>query len=561
MNTLIKSKQAKDVSKILIVDDQQLIHKDFRKILSHDQSENELDELETKLLGSSPQRTIQLPKYQIDSAFQGEEALEMVKRAHAENIPYEVVFVDMRMPPGWDGLTTIKHLWEVDKDIQVVICSAYSDCSWQQIITELGVSDRLLILKKPFDNIEIIQIAHNLTEKWKLVRLSKLKIDEMEKIIQERAAKNLEMQKQVFMATKLASIGELAAGVAHEINNPLAIIRGNIELLLLEQQVQQNNAIKAPLERANQCVDRIKNIVNGLRTYARSDTEHLEKINIHEIIDNTISLVGSIYDKDRISFDRRINAERKHVLGNVGRFQQVLMNLFSNARDAMQGKIGKIIVDTSNRDNQVFLRITDTGSGIKQEYLSRIFDPFFTTKDVGKGTGLGLGIVQSIVEMMKGKIYVESEEGIGTSFAMSFPCADGNVIENNNELQKEHSFKGKVLVVEDEENLRQLLVDNLKKTGLEVLDVADGSKALECCRQQQFDLILTDIKMPFMDGLNLLKAIKPLQKAKIIVVTGGIVTEFSKEDRNNLRSLTDAYLKKPFARGELYQALEKVLKK
>ncbi|MEI8346496.1 MAG: response regulator, partial [Pseudomonadota bacterium] len=211
MNEQVKKK---DKGRILLIDDQMSIHEDFRKVLTHDQKVDEMAELEQQFLGERQEVKVDVPEYQIDSAYQGQEGLEKVKTALAQKQPYMMAFVDMRMPPGWDGLTTIKHIWEIDKDIQVVICSAYSDYSWKEIVSVLGHSDRLLILKKPFDNIEIIQMANNLCEKWRLSGMAKLQVQDLEKLVQERTNKNLEMQKQVFHAAKLASIGELAAGVA-----------------------------------------------------------------------------------------------------------------------------------------------------------------------------------------------------------------------------------------------------------------------------------------------------------------------------------------------------------
>lgn len=155
--------------RILVVDDNRTIHEDFRKLLVPDESRRELENVERELFGlTGPWARWDL--FVIDSAFRGEEALRKVERALAEGAPYSLAFVDMRMPPGWDGIETIEHIWQVDPQLQVVICTAYSDHAWPEISKRLGRSDRLLILKKPFDGIEIVQMTYAMSRKCELDR-------------------------------------------------------------------------------------------------------------------------------------------------------------------------------------------------------------------------------------------------------------------------------------------------------------------------------------------------------------------------------------------------------
>ncbi|HMD55326.1 MAG TPA: PAS domain-containing protein, partial [Phycisphaerae bacterium] len=170
--------------RILIIDDNRAIHDDFHKILVP-KDVVDLDEIEAKLFGDSkpaPQRV----KYGLDSAYQGQEGLELVCKAVQAGQRYALAFVDMRMPPGWDGLQTIEKIWEVDPDIQVVICTAYSDYSWEEISRKFGSGDHLLILKKPFDTVEVCQLACALTEKWYLARHAHLKLNQLNSMVQER---------------------------------------------------------------------------------------------------------------------------------------------------------------------------------------------------------------------------------------------------------------------------------------------------------------------------------------------------------------------------------------
>jgi len=179
----INNKQKK--RRILIIDDNKQIHLDFKKILFiSKEKEKDLDELEKFLLGNSekPEEV----KYIIDSAFQGEEGLKKVEESLKKNEPYAVAFVDVRMPPGWDGIETASRIWKVYPDLQVVICTAYSDYSWQEMIDKLGYSENLFVLKKPFDNIEARQLAYALSKKWEITKIASLKMSDLEKNVEER---------------------------------------------------------------------------------------------------------------------------------------------------------------------------------------------------------------------------------------------------------------------------------------------------------------------------------------------------------------------------------------
>ena len=191
MNTP-NSDPARDVPhRILVVDDNRAIHDDFRKILGTDLTGDEFDSEEAKLFGSSPSASAQV-HFDLDFASQGREALDRVLAAGIAGRPYSVVFMDVRMPPGWDGIETSARLWEADPDLQIVVCTAYSDYSWEEMVTRLGRTDRLLILKKPFDIIEVVQCAHALTAKWSLLQQTRRHAEALEFAVRERTL-DLEM--------------------------------------------------------------------------------------------------------------------------------------------------------------------------------------------------------------------------------------------------------------------------------------------------------------------------------------------------------------------------------
>lgn len=174
--------------RIIVIDDNPAIHQDFIKILATNYKSKNVESLEVELFGGpvTEQDVIDLPQFQIDTATQGQEGVKSIQKALQEHRPYALAFVDIRMPPGWDGIETIRHIWKIDRDMQIVICTAYSDYTWEETVQRLGTSDNLLILKKPFDNVAVRQLACALTKKWQLMNESRKHMVMLEKIVHER---------------------------------------------------------------------------------------------------------------------------------------------------------------------------------------------------------------------------------------------------------------------------------------------------------------------------------------------------------------------------------------
>lgn len=435
--------------RILLIDDMPSIHEDFRKILSPSVSlataKGSLDAAKAALFGDEIKPAE--AGFELDSAYQGQEGLDKVQESLRNGLPYAMAFVDMRMPPGWDGAETVERLWQADPRLQVVICTAYSDTSWEEVLQRLDARDRLLILKKPFDTIEVRQLANALTAKWALTQQAEQQIDDLEAAVQERTRAMLQSE-------KLASIGQLAAGVAHEINNPIGYIFSNFGMLeeylgkLFEilDAYERAEAEMAPpalaarlralregmqldflkedvpglMQESREGIVRVRTIVQDLKDFSRVDsTQEWQLASLHQGIDSTLNVVAS---------EVRYKADVVKEYGSIPEIEclpsqvnQVIMNLVVNAAHAMGTERGRITLRTGCEGDSVWLEVADTGSGIPPEVLPRIFDPFFTTKPIGKGTGLGLSLSYGIVQKHHGRIEVRSVVGTGTTFRVVLP--------------------------------------------------------------------------------------------------------------------------------------------
>jgi two-component system, NtrC family, sensor kinase len=243
-------------------------------------------------------------------------------------------------------------------------------------------------------------------------------------VIMDDITERVDLEGQLSQADKLSSIGLLAAGVAHEVNTPLAVISSYTQMLA--KQLQGDPQKSGLLEKITRQTFRASEIVNNLLNFSRTSGTEFGDIDINKVITDTLALLEHQFKIAKIQVESDLTGQISPVQGNPGRLQQVFLNLFLNAKDAMPGG-GKLNVATSNGD-MVSVRVSDTGSGIAPEHIQRIYDPFFTTKTAPKegqkrGTGLGLSVTYGIIQEHAGKIRVESNPGSGTTFALDFPLS------------------------------------------------------------------------------------------------------------------------------------------
>ena len=467
--------------RILIVDDNHAIHEDFRKVLGRGQKANAvLRETEAVLFGNTSLLAA-VPQFELDSAHQGQEALEKVRQALAAGKPYAMTFMDVRMPPGWDGIETVQRIWREYPDLQVVICTAYSDYSWEEMTAKLGSTNNLVILKKPFDNVEVLQLAHAFTRKWELNRQAQLKLNELAEMVARRtreleaANQNLrremeertELERQLRHSQKMDAIGQLAAGVAHDFNNILTVIHGHasmLEMRLAQQEPEAKSAVQI-----RNCADRAANLVRQLLAFSRKQILQFRNVELGEVIRSVSSMLRQVVG-EHITVETDCAPGLPPIYADRGMMEQVLVNLTLNARDAMP-KGGRVSVRssavtlepdhvTANAEARpgdfVCLTVTDTGCGMEPEALTHLFEPFYTTKEVGKGTGLGLATVYGIVKQHQGWIEVQSQPGAGTTFQIFFPLSDHSttLVRKAKDPARPRAGTETVLIAEDEDLLR-----------------------------------------------------------------------------------------------------------
>jgi two-component system NtrC family sensor kinase len=607
-------------NRILIIDDNRAIHADFRKILESKETDSELDELSAFLLPEDADsgcpvvpgaNTIGCQKYRVDSAYQGEEAFQLVKVALEQNDPYAVAFVDMRMPPGWDGLETIKRLWSVDPELHVIICTAFSDHSWNEITSNFPNQHRLLVLKKPFDFVEVCQLASAFTQKWNSEQATQTTLHNLEETVEARtsdmrheleerrrveealrasesefaaifetasdgivivdedgvivrcnsAVRKLtdlstdeligidfaslfeessqmqfrealngialtpaqeyelrgpegklkpismstseflvadkrkftvtlrdmtdqkQMQRELTQAQKLESIGQLAAGIAHEINTPMQCVSGNVEFLrncyerLFQVLDNYQEYLEGPelswaerketmdklkmecrythirdqappaIEEAADAVKKVIEIVRAMKAMSHPGTQEKVMTDVNELIRSATTI-----SRNRWKYAAELALELEPGLPDIlalpAELNQVMLNLIVNAADAVLDKVGqdesgqgKIVIRTRQHREGILIDVEDSGTGIPESIKQKIFDPFFTTKEVGKGTGQGLAITyDAVVKKHGGSISLESVLGKGTTFSVWLPlnaAAPQDSKSKSNEIEAE----------------------------------------------------------------------------------------------------------------------------
>jgi signal transduction histidine kinase len=426
--------------------------------------------------------------------------------------------------------------------------------------------------------------AHDFMAKGRFARL----IPAIDRELRDAALRveRLKLQEQLLISDRMASVGTLAAGVAHEINNPLAALMANLdfaaeEVTKLDQELRTKagpgpgndpaagwlatrlGEIEEPLRDARESANRVRHIVRDLKIFSRSDDEKRGAIDIRRVLESSIRMAwNEIRHRAQL---RKEFADVPAVEGNEGRLGQVFLNLIMNAAQALpEGRADKheIRIVTRQHDaGNVAIEVHDTGSGIPPSVLPRIFDPFFTTKGVGVGTGLGLAICHRIITGLGGQITVDSQVGKGTVFRAILPVAKGETVEATPvSVVAVSGRRGRILVIDDEALLGQS-IRRMLTAEHDVLAITSAREGIDrVSRGERFDVILCDVMMPEVSGMDLhaeIVRLAPHQADKIVFMTGGA---FTQRARTFLDQARNPRLEKPFDINNLRALVHSLLR-
>ena len=356
-------------------------------------------------------------------------------------------------------------------------------------------------------------------------------------------------------AEKMSSLGQLIAGVAHELNNPLAVVVAASQIL--EKRGIEDPVVKDHIGRILHESERAAKIVRDLLSFARPMEPQMQAVDVNQLVKQVLDIRQRDFEDQKIEVKRRLRLELARTKADPIQIEQVLNNLVTNAIHAMQQHTGKRQLSVATEESAHFIRITvtDNGCGIPPDVMARIFDPFYTTKPAGRGTGLGLSISHSIMAEHHGRIWAESEVGKGTVFYLEFPIVPVEAPSAGKApvevpsapvpaaTKQEHY---RLLIVDDEPGIREVLEAILSGDGYDVKTAGNGTEALEQVRNREFDLILSDLMMPGMDGeqfYDILQREKPAMAKRIVFVTGDTV---SLKSRTFLERTGCRWLSKPF---------------
>ena len=350
------------------------------------------------------------------------------------------------------------------------------------------------------------------------------------------------LQEQLLQSEKLAALGELTSGVAHELNNPLATVVGYAELLDLDKNLPE--AVRRKINTIHQEATRASHIVQNLLAYARRSSPEKEFVAVNEVLEAAVEMRRYQLQTDNVRIVCDFSPDLPLVWGDSLQLQQVFLNIINNAVQAVQNwrGSGEIRLSTqptlSNGQNAARILIEDNGPGIAPEHLRRVFDPFFTTKPTGEGTGLGMSIALRVISNHDGLIWAESRLGHGALFIIELPGAVGaeNFVPAATPIAEPlANLRGAgqhILVIDDEEPVVMLISEILAMDGHHVTPAFNGAEAIALINSSDFDLILSDVRMPAVGGptfFEILQTTRPDLLPKVIFVTGDTMSQSTQE--------------------------------
>jgi DNA-binding response OmpR family regulator len=510
-------------------------------------------------------------EYDVLTAGTAKDALAQIEAAEPDLVILDWMLPDM---PGDQLCRVIKDRSQA-MFLPVLMLTARSTLADRIAGLDAGADD---YLTKPFYNDELLARARALLR----IRAAEVaRADALLTLAHQHDALKLayeqlrSTQAQLVQTSKLAALGELVAGVAHELNNPLAIVLGNAELLAHVDDEEDRRSVQQIID----ATQRGRRVLQSLVTFARHDKVEADWHNPRDLVERVLDLKRSRFQTGEIELDVQYDADLPMIWADAPQIQQVLLNLLINAEQALTGRpMSRIALhvyrgsapieppsvlpnlhrnqSAAEAEQAVIFDIADSGPGLDPQVVGRMFEPFVTTRPVGQGTGMGLAISYAIISQHGGTIQFASQPGQGATFRIALPIRRGLMIREQiptPDLAARNTAR--VLVIDDEPAIVDLVTRLLTRDGYDVVSALSAGLALEELRRQPFDTILCDIRMPDMDGITFYQRLKndpAISLTRFIMMTGDTsnarAEQFFKQQEL-------AVLRKPFTRQELLTIL------
>jgi signal transduction histidine kinase len=526
------------------------------------------------------------PRLQAELTFASryQEAIDAVAAATASG-GFAMAFVDVHMPPGPDGFETIDRLWSIDSDLQIVVVTGAVARDGAELPARFRSTDKLLVLKKPFEEVEVRQLAAALCRKRELLRELRRRQRQLEHHVAERTQ---ELNAALHATRQAADVRmQFLANMSHEIRTPLTAILGFVGLLQTSNcdETERRHHLAVIERNSNHLLQVVNDVLDHGKLEARQLLVESEPIDLPTHLDEVLSTMHAKASEKGLRLELRYRVPCPRTLLTDGmRMRQILLNLLGNAvKFTAAGSVTLVVDETFDDDGEpcLALHVVDTGIGIAPDRQSAVFDPFVqadtsTTRRFG-GTGLGLSISRQLARCLGGEVVLRSELGQGSTFTLRLPSGgrvSGPVFTTpeaartrdarDEERTETVRLQGRILLAEDRPDNRRLLVAILRRAGADVTVAGDGVEALAAVAAADaagapFDLVLMDVQMPVMDGYTATRKLRMQGWSRPIVALTAHAMEGDRE--SCLAEGCDGYETKPVRADRLVATCARFLNK